>query len=132
MKKIAGTLRIDLAQYRELEAFTKFGSDLDKVTLQRLRRGARLVEILKQDQYNPYPIENQIVIIFAGTNGFLDEIPLEEVARYEKELLELMELKHKEDILNEIAAKKELSDDMITRLKNALDEFTNNFKVSIK
>jgi F-type H+-transporting ATPase subunit alpha len=132
MKKIAGTLRIDLAQYRELEAFTKFGSDLDKVTLQRLRRGARLVEILKQGQYNPYPIENQIVIIFAGTNGFLDEIPLEEVARYEKELLELMELKHKEDILNEIAAKKELSDDMVSRLKNALDEFTNNFKVSIK
>jgi F-type H+-transporting ATPase subunit alpha len=132
MKKIAGTLRIDLAQYRELEAFTKFGSDLDKVTLQRLRRGARLVEILKQGQYNPYPIENQIVIIFAGTNGFLDEIPLEEVERYEKELLELMELKHKEDILNEIASKKELSDDMISKLKNALDEFTNNFKVSIK
>ncbi len=132
MKKIAGTLRIDLAQYRELEAFTKFGSDLDKVTLQRLRRGARLVEILKQGQYNPYPIENQIVIIFAGTNGFLDEIPLEEVPRYEKELLELMELKHKDDILNEIAAKKELSDDMISKLKNALDEFTNNFKVSIK
>jgi F-type H+/Na+-transporting ATPase subunit alpha len=132
MKKIAGTLRIDLAQYRELEAFTKFGSDLDKVTLQRLRRGARLVEILKQGQYNPYPIENQIIVIFAGTNGYLDEIPIEEVPRYEKELLELMEIKHQEDILNEIASKKELSDEMINKLKNILEDFTNNFKVSIK
>jgi F-type H+-transporting ATPase subunit alpha len=132
MKKIAGTLRIDLAQYRELEAFTKFGSDLDKVTLQRLRRGARLVEVLKQGQYNPYPIENQIIIIFAGTNGYLDEIPLEEVPRYEKELLELMEVKHKDDILNEIASKKELSDELINKMKNVLDQFTNNFKVSIK
>ena len=132
MKKIAGTLRIDLAQYRELEAFTKFGSDLDKVTLQRLRRGARLVEILKQGQYNPYPIENQIVIIFAGTNGYLDEIPLEEVPRYEKELLEIMEVKHKNDILDEIASKKELSDELINKMKSILDEFTSNFKVSIK
>ncbi len=132
MKKIAGTLRIDLAQYRELEAFTKFGSDLDKVTLQRLRRGARLVEILKQGQYNPYPIENQIVIIFAGTNGYLDEIPLEEVPRYEKELLELMEVKHKNEILNEIVSRKELSDELISKMKNILAEFTNNFKVSIK
>ncbi len=132
MKKIAGTLRIDLAQYRELEAFTKFGSDLDKATLQRLRRGARLVEILKQGQYSPYPVENQIVVIFAGTNGYLDEIPLEEVPRYEKELLELMDVKHKESILDEIASKKDLSDELINRMKNVLDEFTANFKVSIK
>jgi F-type H+-transporting ATPase subunit alpha len=131
MKKIAGTLRIDLAQYRELEAFTKFGSDLDKSTLQRLRRGARLVEILKQGQYSPYPVENQIVIIFAGTNGYLDEIPVEECKRYEKEFIELMEIKHK-DVLDEIAAKKELSDELIASMKNILDEFTNNFKVSIK
>jgi F-type H+-transporting ATPase subunit alpha len=131
MKKIAGTLRIDLAQYRELEAFTKFGSDLDKSTLQRLRRGARLVEILKQGQYSPYPVENQIIIIFAGTNGYLDEIPVDECKRFEKEFIELMELKHK-DVLDEISSKKELSDDLISRLKNILDEFTNNFKVSIK
>ncbi len=131
MKKIAGTLRIDLAQYRELEAFTKFGSDLDKSTLQRLRRGARLVEILKQRQYTPYPVENQVAIIFAGTNGYLDEIPVEEIKRYEKEYLEMMELKHK-DVLDEIISKKELTDDLITTLKNILDEFTNNFKVSIK
>ncbi|MGA2668268.1 MAG: F0F1 ATP synthase subunit alpha [Ignavibacteria bacterium] len=131
MKKVAGTLRIDLAQYRELEAFTKFGSDLDKATLQQLRRGSRLVEILKQGQYDPYPVENQIAIIFAGTNGYLDEIPLEEVERFEKEFLEMMELKHK-DVLDEIAAKKDLSDEMITGLNNILKDFTTNFKVSIK
>lgn len=131
MKKIAGTLRIDLAQYRELEAFTKFGSDLDKSTLQRLRRGARLVEILKQGQYTPYPVENQVAIIFAGTNGYIDEIPIEEIKRYEKEFLEMMELKHK-NVLDEISSKKELTDDLTANLKNILDEFTNNFKVSIK
>ena len=131
MKKIAGTLRIDLAQYRELEAFTKFGSDLDKSTLQRLRRGARLVEILKQGQYSPYPVENQVVVIYAGNNGYLDEIPVEEVSRFEKELLEIMELKHK-DVLEEIEEKKELSEELIAKLNNILDEFTNNFKVSIK
>ena len=121
MKKIAGTLRIDLAQYRELEAFTKFGSDLDKSTLQRLRRGARLVEILKQGQYSPYPVENQVVVIYAGNNGYLDEIPVEEVSRFEKELLEIMELKHK-DVLEEIEEKKELSEELIAKLNNILDE----------
>jgi F-type H+-transporting ATPase subunit alpha len=131
MKKVAGTLRIDLAQYRELEAFTKFGSDLDKATLQQLRRGSRLVEILKQGQYNPYPVENQIAIIFAGTNGFLDEIPLEEVSRYEIEFLEIMELKHK-DVLDEISLKKDLAPELMEKLKKILEEFTNNFKVSIK
>src|SRR5512135_3014252 len=107
MKKVAGRLRIDLAQYRELEAFTKFGSDLDKATLAQLRRGSRLVEVLKQGQYMPYPVENQVAIIFAGTNGYLDEIPLEELSRFEKEFLEMMELKHK-DVLNEISEKKDL------------------------
>jgi F-type H+-transporting ATPase subunit alpha len=89
------------------------------------------VEILKQGQYDPYPVENQIAIIFAGTNGYLDEIPLEEVERFEKEFLEMMELKHK-DVLDEIAAKKDLSDEMITGLNNILKDFTTNFKVSIK
>lgn len=131
MKKVAGTLRLDLAQYRELEAFTKFGSDLDKATLAQLRRGSRLVEILKQGQYIPYSVEKQVAIIFAGTNGYLDEIPLEELSRFEKEFLEIMELKHN-DILSEIAEKKDLSNDVVTRMKNILDEFTNNFKVSIK
>jgi F-type H+-transporting ATPase subunit alpha len=131
MKKIAGTLRLELAQYRELEAFTKFGSDLDKSTLQQLRRGARLVEILKQHQYNPYPVENQVAIIFAGTGGYLDEIPAEHVSRYEKEFLELMEVKHK-DVLEEIAKTKDLSKELTEKLKNILQEFTDSFKVSIK
>jgi F-type H+-transporting ATPase subunit alpha len=131
MKKVAGTLRLELAQYRELEAFTKFGSDLDKATLQQLRRGARQVEVLKQGQYNPYPVENQVAIIFAGTNGYLDEIPVEQVPRYEKEFLEIMEVKHN-DMLDEIASKKDISDELAGRLKAVLQEFTNGFKVSIK
>jgi len=131
MKKVAGTLRLELAQYRELEAFTKFGSDLDKATLQQLRRGARQVEILKQGQYDPYPVENQVAIIFASTNGYLDEIPVEEVRRYEKEFLEMMELKHK-DILDEIAAKKDIRDELAERMKTILQEFTDGFKVTLK
>jgi F-type H+-transporting ATPase subunit alpha len=131
MKKVAGSLRLDLAQYRALEAFTKFGSDLDKNTLQQLNRGARLVELLKQGQYTPYPVEKQVVVIFAGTNGYLDEIPLEDVKRYEMEFLEYMELKHK-DILETIASTGDLSEDTSAKLKNILDEFTNNFRVSVK
>lgn len=130
MKKVAGSLRLDLAQYRELAAFTKFGSDLDKATLQQLRRGARLVEILKQRQYTPYPVEDQVAIIFAGTNGYLDEIPEEHVKRYEKEFLDILRLKHK-DLLDEIANKKDLTDELTNRLKSILEEFTSNFKVSI-
>jgi len=130
MKKIAGRLRLELAQYRELEAFSKFGSDLDKATLAQLRRGSRLVELLKQGQYAPMPVEKQIVSIFAGTNGFLDEIPLEHVERYEQELLELMELKHGA-ILQEIAEKKDLPDDLTGRLKAILQQFTDSFKVSV-
>ena len=98
MKRVAGRLRLDLAQYRELEAFAKFGSDLDKSTQQALRRGSRLVELLKQDQYVPLPVEKQVVSIFMGTNGYLDEFPLEEVQRFEKEFLEMMEMKYS-DIL---------------------------------
>ncbi len=131
MKKIAGSLRLDLAQYRALEAFTKFGSDLDKATLQQLRRGARLVEILKQGQYSPYPVEKQVAIIFAGTNGYLDEIPVEHVARFEKEFLETMEMKYK-DILSAIASTGDLSDDTSSKLKDVLEHFTSSFKVSIK
>jgi F-type H+-transporting ATPase subunit alpha len=131
MKKVAGRLRLDLAQYRELEAFTKFGSDLDKATLQQLTRGSRLVEILKQGQYNPYPVEKQVVIIYAGTNGFLDEIPIREISRYEKELLELVELKHT-DILDTISATKDLTEETSAKLKKVLGNFTDNFKISIK
>jgi F-type H+/Na+-transporting ATPase subunit alpha len=131
MKKVAGRLRLDLAQYRELEAFAKFGSDLDKSTLQQLRRGSRLVELLKQGQYVPMSVERQVVSIFAGTNGYLDEIPLEHVQRFEKELLEMMDLKQTA-LLDEIAMKKDLTDDIANRLHAILQEFTASFKTSVK
>jgi len=131
MKKIAGRLRIDLAQYRDLEAFAKFGSDLDKATQAQLLRGSRLVELLKQGQYVPMPVEKQVVSIFAGTNGYLDEIPLEHVLRFERELLEMMELKNP-GLLLTIAEKKDLSDDTVARLKKILREFTDAFKASVR
>jgi F-type H+/Na+-transporting ATPase subunit alpha len=130
MKKVAGRLRLDLAQYRELEAFARFGSDLDKATLQQLRRGSHLVELLKQGQYVPMPVEKQVVSIFAGTNGFLDEVPLEHVQRYERELLEMMDLKHA-DLLLLIAQKKDLTEEITYRLKVVLKEFTDVFKTSV-
>lgn len=129
MKKVAGRLRLDLAQYRELEAFAKFGSDLDKATQQQLRRGSRLVELLKQGVYNPVPVEKQVVSIFIGTNGYLDEIPLEHVQRFEREFLEMMELKHKA-VLNEIAEKKDLSEELQNKLHSIAKEFAATFKVS--
>ncbi|MER3523338.1 MAG: F0F1 ATP synthase subunit alpha [Ignavibacteria bacterium] len=131
MKKVAGRLRLELAQYRELEAFAKFGSDLDKATLQQLRRGARLVELLKQDQYQPMAVEKQVVSIFAGTNGYLDEIPVEHVRRYEKEMLEVMELRH-HDLLDAIAEQKDLTDEITEKLKAILLQFTDAFKVTVK
>ncbi len=129
MKKVAGRLRLDLAQYRELEAFAKFGSDLDKATQQQLRRGSHLVELLKQGQFATVPVEQQVVSIFVGTNGYLDGIPLEQVERFEKEFLEMMEMKHKE-ILDEIADKKDLSDDLQRRMHAVVKEFVASFKVS--
>ncbi len=131
MKKVAGRLRLELAQYRELEAFARFGSDLDKATLQQLRRGSRLVELLKQGQYQPMTVEKQVVSLFAGTNGYFDEIPIEHVQRYEREMLEMLELKHP-TLLVSIAEKKELTEDILTKLNGVLKEFTNVFKVSVK
>lgn len=131
MKKIAGTLRIDLAQFRELEAFAKFGSDLDKATLQQLRRGERLVEILKQKQYVPMDIEKQVLIVYTATRGYLDEIPLPYLAKYESEFLSEMENMHK-DILDDLKTKKELTDDIISRLNKVIAEFTERFKTTIK
>lgn len=129
MKKVAGRLRLDLAQYRELEAFAKFGSDLDQATQRQLRRGQRLVELLKQDQYKPIPVEKQVVSIFYGTFGYLDQISISDVRKFEQEILEYIELKHK-DILTEILETKDLSEKTIEKLKQIGDEFLKTFKKS--
>lgn len=131
MKKIAGTLRLELAQYRELEAFAKFGSDLDKATLQQLRRGERLVEILKQKQYSPMPVEQQVAIIYATTKGYLDELPVSSVKKYEADLLTQLTSMN-QDILTEIAEKKVMSDETEKKLNDVLKEFTERFKTSVK
>lgn len=131
MKKISGPLRLEQAAYRALEAFARFGSDLDKATQQQLRRGERLNEIMKQYQYSPLLVEKQILIIFAGTNGYLDEIPAKEVRRYEQELYDRIEVKHK-DVLSAIADKQEITEDVSTQLHTILKEFTDVFKASVK
>ena len=127
MKKVAGTLRLDMAQFRELEAFAQFGSDLDKATQQQIKRGRRLVEVLKQPQYQPMPPEKQVAILFAGANGYLDEWPEEAVAEYEKQMLEFLESKHS-DVLNAIKETDDISDDTDKKLKQALDEFKGIFQ----
>jgi F-type H+-transporting ATPase subunit alpha len=127
MKQVAGTLRLDMAQFRELEAFAQFGSDLDKSTLQQLKRGKRLVEVLKQPQYQPMPAEKEVSILFAAANGYLDEWPEEAVADYEKQMLEFLESKHS-DILGEIKEKGILSDELQEKIKKALDEFKGMFQ----
>ncbi len=128
MKQVAGRLRLDLAQYREMEAFAKFGSDLDEATQQQLRRGERLVEILKQDQYKPVPFEKQIAIIYAGTNGFLDSLPVGVLKRFETEFIEHLEMKHPE-LLQEITEKKVLSDEWKEKMNKVLENFVKHFKV---
>ncbi|HSD65030.1 MAG TPA: F0F1 ATP synthase subunit alpha [Ignavibacteriaceae bacterium] len=129
MKKVAGTLKLELAQYRELEAFAKFGSDLDKSTLRTLARGARLVELLKQGQYSPVPIERQVISIFLGTNGLLDDIPLPDIKQFEKEILEYIGVKYNQ-ILESIKKEKQLSDSIIDEIKKAAEEFKMVFKKS--
>jgi F-type H+/Na+-transporting ATPase subunit alpha len=127
MKQVAGTLRLELAQYREMAAFSQFGSDLDQATQRQLNRGARLVELLKQDQYEPLPVEKQVLIIFAGTNGFVDELPLTALKKYERELYSFMESKHPE-VFADILKKRELDNDLRAQLTKALEEFKGTFK----
>jgi F-type H+-transporting ATPase subunit alpha len=127
MKQVAGTLRLDMAQYRELEAFAQFGSDLDKATLRQLNRGKRLVEVLKQPQFQPMSAEKEVAILFAAANGYLDEWPEEAVADYEKQMLEFLESKYS-DILSEIREKGILSDELQEKMKKALDEFKGMFQ----
>jgi F-type H+-transporting ATPase subunit alpha len=129
MKQVAGTLKLELAQFRELEAFSAFASDLDPATQAQLSRGRRLVEILKQPQYSPYRVINQVVLIFAATNGYLDKYPESDAKRYEKELIEFMGQKHKA-IVDKLNADKAIKDDTKVDLKKALDEFKAVFKGS--
>ena len=126
MKSIAGTLRLDLAQFRELEAFAKFGSDLDESTLQQLNRGKIMVEILKQNQYVPMSVSNQIAIIYAGINGFLDNVGIENISKYEKELVEYLEANN-QSTLDKIASSGKLDESNEQELKSALDSFTKTF-----
>jgi F-type H+/Na+-transporting ATPase subunit alpha len=130
MKKVAGSLKLDLAQYRELEAFAKFGSDLDKSTQKTLTRGARLVELLKQGQYSPVPVEKQVVSIFVGTNGYLDELPVADVKRFEKEFLEYIEVKYSQ-VYEIFKKEKDLTDEAKNLIKKAAEEFTSSFKRSV-
>jgi len=127
MKRVAGPLKLELAMFRELEAFAKFGSDLDKSTMQQLRRGARLTEILKQQQYSPVTLERQIALVFAATNGYLDEIPVELCREFENEYLELLETKHKA-LLFSIVEVKDLNDQIKKDLNEVLSSFTERFK----
>ncbi len=127
MKQVAGRLRMDLAQYRELEAFAKFGSDLDKATQEQLNRGVRLVELLKQPQYQPMPVERQVVSLYSGTKGFLDPLPVEAVSKYEQEMLQFIEQKYPE-IYEEIREKKEISDELDGKISKALTEFGEIFQ----
>jgi len=129
MKKVAGSLKLDLAQYRELEAFAKFGSDLDKATQRTLSRGERLVELLKQGQYIPIPVEQQVISVFMGTQGLLDELPVKDIKRFEREFMEYLELKDK-DVFVTIRKEKVLSDALVANLKANVQEFKNKFKVS--
>jgi F-type H+-transporting ATPase subunit alpha len=131
MKQVAGTLRLDLAQYRELEAFAAFGSDLDKSTQNQLTRGARLVEILKQPQYKPLPMEKQVTILFAGTRGFLDKYPIDVLAKYEAGLYTFIEERHS-TIFTELADKKVITEDIDKMLRAALSEYDEEFKDTIK
>ncbi len=126
MRQVAGTLRLDLAQYRELAAFAQFGSDLDKATQAQLNRGARLVEILKQPQYAPLPVERQVALIYAGTNGHLDGIAVGDVRAYETELYKFIETRHPQ-VFHGIVEKKQLDDQVKAALEAAIKEFAGEF-----
>ena len=126
MKQIAGTLRLDLAQYRDVAAFAQFGSDLDKATQAQLHRGQRLTEILKQGQYTPLAVERQILIVYAGANGYIDDVSLEDCGRYERDLYKFMDLHH-QDLLKSIVEKGSLDDELKAGLKKALDTFKTEF-----
>ncbi|MFZ9870855.1 MAG: F0F1 ATP synthase subunit alpha [Candidatus Kapaibacteriota bacterium] len=130
MKKVAGPLKLELAQFRALEAFAKFGSDQDKSTQQQLRRGARLMEVMKQQQYSPVPVEEQIVTIYAATNGFMDELPVTEVKRFEQELLETVKVSQPE-LIQKLQRDKALTDEIVQMLNSLLTSFTERFAATV-
>ena len=129
MKKIAAPIRVELAQYRELAAFSQFGSELDADTKEKLAQGERIKEILKQPQYQPMPVQYQVIIIYAATNKYLLDVPVEDITRFEKEFFEFLDTKYPE-IPNAIAAEKQISDDTDAALKKAIEEFKAQFKTS--
>ena len=130
MKKVAGPLKLDLAQFRALEAFARFGSDLDKTTQQQLRRGARLLEVMKQPQYSPVTVEDQIVVIYAASQGYTDDLPVESIKRYETELVEFVHANHA-DIIDGLRVEKALTDTIVEKLKAALTSFTQRFATTV-
>ena len=129
MKQVAGSLRLDLAQYRELAAFAQFGSDLDKATQQQLNRGERLVEVLKQPQYKPLPMEKQVSILFAGAKGFLDPIPVNMLTDYENELYAYIEQKAP-GVFDGLREKQEIDAGLEEQMKSAMTAFGESFKAS--
>jgi F-type H+-transporting ATPase subunit alpha len=128
MKQVTGTLRLELAQYRELAAFAQFGTDLDQDAKMRLEKGKRLIQILKQDQYMPMPVEKQVMIFFAGTNNYLTDIPVHQVMRFESEFLEYMDTHHRE-VGKAIVDNKKLDDELKQQLIEAIEEFKKIFSV---
>jgi F-type H+-transporting ATPase subunit alpha len=128
MKKVAGKLRLELAQYREMAAFAQFGSDLDKVAQAQLARGQRMTELLKQGQYSPLQMEEQVVVLFAGTNGFIDDYPVSAIGRYERELLQFLRTR-KKALLDSLRASGNLDEAMEKQIRDALTEFAKTFSV---
>ena len=128
MKKVAGKLRLDLAQFRELEAFAQFGSDLDEATRRQIERGKRTVEILKQDQYEPMPVENQTAILYALSNGFLDDVAVEKIRNWENDFQKFMNTQQKE-FMQELGKKKELTEEIVKKLEKAIKEFKETYQI---
>jgi F-type H+-transporting ATPase subunit alpha len=126
MKQVAGTLRLDLAQFRELAAFAQFGSDLDKATLQQIERGKRLVELLKQDQYVPMSVDEQILVLFAGTQGFIDDLPVESIKKFEEEFLRYLR-DRQADLKAELKEKLQIDDDLKAKITAAIEDFKKGF-----
>ena len=131
MRQVAGSLRLDLSQFRDLEAFAQLGSELDRASQQQLARGQRLVELLKQPQYSPMSVEDQVISLYAGTGGFLDDVPVLEVGRFEKGLLEYVHTRHPE-VPKHIAEQGTLPDDVLATLRGAVEEFKKNFLETVK